>query len=98
MVGQIKRKGDANYEYSKGFSASARKLFVKRARYFPKREKVELRVTPQKWENCKLMGEFIIKLLKANNMKVNGYKLAEANVYNIYYIDVETLTVERRLS
>lgn len=61
-------------------------------------EKVELMVTPQKWEKRKLMEEFIIKLLKANNMKVNGYKLAEANVYNIYYIDVETLTVERRLS
>ena len=65
---------------------------------FQSGEKVELRVTPQKWENCKLMGEFIIKLLKANNMKVNGFKLAEANMYNIYYIDVETLTVERRLS
>lgn len=61
-------------------------------------EKVELMVTPQKWEKRRLMGEFIRKLLKANNMKVNGYKLAEANVYNIYYIDVETLTVERRLS
>ena len=60
--------------------------------------KVELMVTPQKWEKRRLMGEFIRKLLKANNMKVNGYKLAEANVYNIYYIDVETLTVERRLS
>lgn len=61
-------------------------------------EKVELPVTPQKWEKRRLMGEFIRKLLKINNMKVNGYKLAEANVYNIYYIDVETLTVERRLS
>lgn len=65
---------------------------------FQSGEKVELKVTPQKWEKHKLMSEFIIKLLKANNMKVNGYKLAEANVYNIYYIDVETLTVERRLS
>lgn len=61
-------------------------------------EKVELPVTPQKWEKRKMMGEFIRRLLKCNNMKVNGYKLAEANVYNIYYIDVETLTVERRLS
>lgn len=61
-------------------------------------EKVELTVTPRKWEKRRLMGEFIRKLLKINNMKVNGYKLAEANVYNIYYIDVETLTVERRLS
>lgn len=65
---------------------------------FQSGEKVKLTVTPQKWENSKLMGEFIIKLLKANNMKVNGYKLAEANVYNIYYIDVETFIVERRLS
>lgn len=61
-------------------------------------EKVELYITPQKWEKRKLMGDFIRKLLKANHMKVNGYKLAEANVYNIYYIDVESLTVERRLS
>lgn len=61
-------------------------------------EKVELPVTPKKWEKRKLMEEFIRRLLKANRMKVNGYKLAEANVYNIYYIDVETLTVERRLS
>ena len=98
MVGQIKRKRGANCENSKGFSAGARKRFVKRARYFPRREKVELTFTPRKWEKRRLMGEFIRKLLKVNNMKVNGYKLAEANVYNIYYIDVETLTVERRLS
>lgn len=60
--------------------------------------KVELPVPPQKWEKQKLMQEFIKRLLRYNHMKVNGYKLAEANVYNIYYIDVETLTVERRLS
>lgn len=61
-------------------------------------DEIELPVTPQKWEKRKLMGEFIRKLLKANNMRVNSHKLAEANVYNIYYIDVEALTVERRLS
>lgn len=65
---------------------------------FQSGEEVELKVTPQKWEKHKLMGEFIRKLLKANNMKVNGFKLAEATLYNIYYIDVETLKVGRRLS
>ena len=98
MVGQIKRKRGANYEDSKGFSAGARKRFVKRARYFPRQGKSWIDGHTSKWEKRRLMGEFIRKLLKANNMKVNGYKLAEANVYNIYYIDVETLKVERRLS
>lgn len=65
---------------------------------FQNGETVKLPITRQTWENRKLMQEFIKRLLRNNHMKVNGYKLAESNVYNIYYIDVETLTVERRLS
>lgn len=65
---------------------------------FQSGEKVELTVTPQKWEKRKLMQEYIIKLLKVNHMKVNGFTLGEDTLYNIYYIDVETLKVERRLS
>lgn len=61
-------------------------------------DKVELPVTPQKWQKRKLMEAFIRKLLRANHMIVNRYELAGSYVYNIYYIDVETLTVERRLS
>ena len=65
---------------------------------FQNGEKTELPVTPQKWEKRKLMAEFIRRLLKQNNMKVNSYGFMKGHIYNIYYIDVENFTVERRLS
>lgn len=65
---------------------------------FQNGEVVKLPVTPQNWENRKLMEEFIKKVLKANHMVVNRYEIAGSYIYNIYYIDVANFTVERRLS
>lgn len=65
---------------------------------FQNGETVKLPVTPQKWQRQKLMEEFIRKLLKANRMILNRYEFAGSYIYNIYYIDIANLTVERRLS
>ena len=65
---------------------------------FQNGEVVKLPVTPQNWEKRKMMEEFIKKLLKANHMAVNRYEIAGAYIYNIYYVDVENFTVDRRLS